>query len=222
MTNRAASDFALIESMLYEHGYQRLDRHLARLEAAASELGFAFEQPVLDRLLKEQARRLSAVDARYKVRLLLESDGFAWISAERIQAEETAAEVMIAERAVSSADAFARFKTTRRELFDRYAPLLQQHSLVDVIFLNEQLEVAEASRSSVFVERDGSLLTPPLRAGILPGVYRAFMLETDERAREQNLTVEDLEAADAVYLCNSVRGWREVRIRPGRLSLDGV
>jgi|SRR5690625_42351 len=214
-------EFALIESLLYERGYQRLERHLARLAAAAGELGFGFSEARLLNLLEGQALQLAEHDGvRYKVRLLLERDGMAWISAERLAGKPVQARVMIAADTVDSADALSRFKTTRRELFDGYGRELQRQSLYDVLFLNERSELTEASRSNVFVEFAGELLTPPLSAGVLPGVYRGLVLEQDPRAREGSLGLADLERADAVYLCNSVRGWQQVELLPGRLRLE--
>jgi para-aminobenzoate synthetase/4-amino-4-deoxychorismate lyase len=37
------------------------------------------------------------------------------------------------------------------------------------------------------------------------------LLETDATAEEKVLTAEDMKTADAVFLCNSVRGLREVK-----------
>ena len=64
---------------------------------------------------------------------------------------------------------------------------------------------AEGSITSIFIERDGVLLTPPLSCGLLPGVLRAELLASG-RAVEQVLTLADLAAAEAIWLGNSVRG----------------
>ena len=74
-----------------------------------------------------------------------------------------------------------------------------------MLYLNERGELAEGSRTTIFIERDGRLLTPPLAAGLLPGTLRAELLATG-RALEAVLTRTDLDEADAVYLGNSVRG----------------
>ena len=55
------------------------------------------------------------------------------------------------------------------------------------------------------------MLTPALDCGLLPGVLRAELLEVGA-IREAVLTLNDLQAADTVWLVNSVRGWRECRI----------
>ena len=79
-----------------------------------------------------------------------------------------------------------------------------------MVFLNERGEVAEGARSSVFVERDGVLLTPPLNSGALPGVLRAALLASG-RAREAMLMPADL--AGGFWLGNALRGLIPVALR---------
>ena len=69
--------------------------------------------------------------------------------------------------------------------------------------------VTEGSFTNVFVERDGMLLTPPLTAGLLPGVLRAELLETG-RAREAPLTRGDL--ANGFFVGNALRGLIPARL----------
>lgn len=211
------ADFALIESLLYSNGYQRLERHQRRLGTAARSLGFTLSEERLAALLEGQAARLGQDD--YKVRVILERDGSAWTSAERVTGPEGPLTVMVAEARVSSAGQLARYKTTRRSFFDRHATPARELGLTDVLFVNELGELTEAANSNVFVEAGGELLTPPVSAGLLPGVYRELVLETNPKAREATLTPEDLHGATAVYICNSVRGWRQVIVRPGLLRL---
>ena len=60
-------------------------------------------------------------------------------------------------------------------------------------------------QAAAFLEKDGQLLTPALSSGLLAGTLRADLLASG-RAREAVLTLNDLDAADVVYLGNSVRG----------------
>ena len=57
----------------------------------------------------------------------------------------------------------------------------------------------------------GPLLTPPLSCGLLAGVLRGEMLETG-KAAEAVLTVEDLQAAKALFVGNSLRGLIRARL----------
>jgi para-aminobenzoate synthetase/4-amino-4-deoxychorismate lyase len=50
-------------------------------------------------------------------------------------------------------------------------------------------------------------LTPPVSAGLLPGVMRAALLaDPTMNAREANLTIADVSMADEIILCNALRG----------------
>ena len=73
-----------------------------------------------------------------------------------------------------------------------------------MVFLNERGEVAEGSRTNVFVPRDGMLLTPPLSAGALDGCLRYALIE-EGRCAEAPLLPADLTKRE-VYLGNSLRG----------------
>jgi para-aminobenzoate synthetase/4-amino-4-deoxychorismate lyase len=70
--------------------------------------------------------------------------------------------------------------------------------------------VLEGSRSNVFAVRDGSVITPPTDGRILPGVARARAIEVARVAGievvERELGVDELAAADEVFMTGGVRG----------------
>jgi para-aminobenzoate synthetase/4-amino-4-deoxychorismate lyase len=49
-------------------------------------------------------------------------------------------------------------------------------------------------------------VTPPIACGLLPGTFRAELLETGA-VSEARVTVEQLRSAARFWLVNSVRGW---------------
>ena len=110
----------------------------------------------------------------------------------------------------SSTDVFFRHKTTHRPLYDRLFAEAQREGFDEVLFLNEKDEVTEGAISNVFVRLAGRLYTPPLGCGVLPGVFRRHLLDAVASTEERVLTLEDLQAASDVYLCNSVRGLRRI------------
>ena len=67
--------------------------------------------------------------------------------------------------------------------------------------------ILEGTTSNVFLIRGNRLLTPPLAAGILPGITRARVLEiagrAGLRASERRIDIRDLEAADEAFLTAS-------------------
>lgn len=90
----------------------------------------------------------------------------------------------------------------------------QSHPDVDeVVLWNEQGELTETTIGNLVLELRGRLVTPPVDAGLLPGTFRAELLAHD-KITEARLRVEDLGAADAVFMTNAVRGWVELSIVP--------
>lgn len=214
--------FELIETMLYVPGDGVWLRgyHLARLAASAAYFGFVYDavkvRDVIDAAIATHA------DKRLRVRLLLDEDG--GVSATATPQPETPADAVmryvISDTRISSTDLFLYHKTTRRELYDReWKHYSETLGADEVVYLNENGELAEGSRTTIFLERDGRLLTPRLAAGLLPGTLRAALID-DGRAVEARLTIEDVNAAKVIYLGNSVRGLVRAEPLVPRLSVD--
>ena len=95
----------------------------------------------------------------------------------------------------------------------------------DCVMLNAAGEVTEASTSNLFSLREGVWCTPPLNAGILAGITRrdllAFLPKIGERVEERRLTRADLDAADEMFLCSTLRDMSPVTHLNGR-ALDGA
>ena len=51
-----------------------------------------------------------------------------------------------------------------------------RHGADEALMQNQAGELVECSQSNFFIVRDGAVLTPPLAAGLLPGITRAFVL----------------------------------------------
>jgi para-aminobenzoate synthetase/4-amino-4-deoxychorismate lyase len=200
--------FELIETMLHEpdKGLWLLERHLERLRASAEYFGFAFDQRQVGRALEDQLKDRKR--ERLRVRLLLSEDGRTSITSTPIEPQDPKAVMryVISPTRLESTNPFLFHKTTRRELYDsEWRHYSESVGADEVIYLNERGEVAEGSRTNVFIERKGRLYTPPIGSGLLPGVLRAELIAS-RRAEIAVLSVEDLTTADAVHLGNSVRG----------------
>ncbi|MEZ5901303.1 MAG: aminodeoxychorismate synthase component I [Hyphomicrobiaceae bacterium] len=200
--------FELIETMLHEpgKGIWLLERHIERLATSAGYFGFPYEEA---RVRAAIAKALEGKDLeRARVRLLLDEEGgvSVTVATQPASAADAVMNYLVSDTRVSSGDLFLYHKTTRRELYDRewkhYADTLGAD---EVLYLNERGELTEGSRTTIFIEMDGVLLTPALSSGLLPGTLRADLIARG-KAREAQLTLDDLSRADAVYLGNSVRG----------------
>ncbi len=200
--------FDLIETMLYEpgEGFWLMPYHLKRLSASAAYFGFIYSE---DRVLEVLDQAVSsAKDQHLRVRLLLDEDGKVSVLATPLgpATSEKQMRYVISDTRLSASDLFLYHKTTRRELYDReWKHFSETLGADEVIYLNTRGELAEGSRTSIFVERGGKLFTPPIASGLLPGTLRASLID-EGRAVERVLRVDDLTSADAIYLGNSVRG----------------
>jgi branched-chain amino acid aminotransferase len=90
----------------------------------------------------------------------------------------------------------------------------------DAILLNTRGMVAEATAANIFCVINGDLVTPPLSDGALPGIMRACVMET-ETVTERSVSVDDLKAADEVFLTSSL-GIRPVAGLDGDAVGDGT
>jgi para-aminobenzoate synthetase / 4-amino-4-deoxychorismate lyase len=100
-------------------------------------------------------------------------------------------------------------KVSQRKIYDQAWQLAVSRGGFDALFVNEEGFVTEGGRSSVFIKPQGSpeWLTPPLSAGVLPGVMRSVILNDPLwQAREANLSVADVINAEDVMLSNALRG----------------
>jgi branched-chain amino acid aminotransferase len=88
------------------------------------------------------------------------------------------------------------------------------------ILLNDDGEVAEGASANVFAVKDGAGVTPPLDAGILPGVTRQLLLEIGGGLgipmREETLQVADLLGADEAFITSTLKEAVPVRAVDGK------
>ncbi|MRR55944.1 MAG: aminodeoxychorismate synthase component I [Deltaproteobacteria bacterium] len=208
--------FTLIESLLFsaDSGYFLIDRHLKRLADSARYFGFAIDICAARTRLEKSAE---AISGRAKVRLILSSDGSLAVEVEPLvcSTSDEISWITFADVRVDSSHQFLYHKTSNRELYHR--ELGKKPGCVDVIFLNERNEVTEGANNNIVVRKNGLLVTPPVTCGLLPGTFRAQLLESGE-ITEQILVPADLEQAEEIYLVNSVRKWRRVRLVTGELK----
>jgi branched-chain amino acid aminotransferase len=80
---------------------------------------------------------------------------------------------------------------------------------VEGVMRNYRGELAECTQSNLFVVKNGAALTPPIEAGLLPGITRAFLFEVGAAAgievREQVLRDADLVGADEAFFTSTTR-----------------
>ncbi|HYW15367.1 MAG TPA: aminodeoxychorismate synthase component I [Allosphingosinicella sp.] len=198
--------FDLIETMRFDprEGLYELDRHLARMKRSADAFGFAFDRH--DARNELQAATFFLREAR-RLRLLLSSSGALAIECRPVPAPPVGAvEVALAPLPVEPEDFRLRHKTSDRRFYDEAR---EAAGTFEVVFADAQGFLTEGSFTSLFVERGGRLLTPPLGRGLLPGVLREVLID-EGRAEEADLRAEDLEGG--FFVGNAVRGLISARL----------
>ncbi len=215
--------FHLIETLLWQpgKGYLLFEEHLRRLAASAEYFLFQHDAgSVRDRLLSLAA---SFGQSPMRVRLLLARDGALRLSAGELAAwpahilstrpriDSPLPEVYLSDHHTDPDDTFLYHKTTRRGLYDRERRQVVARGGFEVLFANRHREVTEGSISNVFVRRKGTLVTPPVRCGLLAGTFRGWLLARGA-VEEQVVSLDELAAAEAVFIGNSLRGLVQVRL----------
>lgn len=96
----------------------------------------------------------------------------------------------------------------------------KSHGYVEGIALDVYGYVSEGTGENVFIVRDGTLITPPFGASILPGIIRNTVItlahEMDTKVIEENIPREALYIADEVFFTGSA-----AEITP-ITSIDGI
>jgi para-aminobenzoate synthetase/4-amino-4-deoxychorismate lyase len=205
--NRGARSFDLIETMAFDpmEGIVLIERHLERMKNSAAAFGFAFNRHDARNELQAATFRLRKAS---RIRMLLANSGAVAIQVSPLPpTRDTPLSVALTPLPVAPADWRLRHKTSDRAFYD--APR-RESGCDEVVFVAPDGSLTEGSYTSLFVERDGTLLTPPAGA-LLPGVLRAELLETG-RAREAVLRPQDL--ANGFLLGNALRGLMPATLAP--------
>lgn len=218
-------EFLLIETLLWsrEWGFWLVDEHLERLASSAAYFYFSCD---CKEVVKELERHVEGADSVRRVRLTLAKDGAIDITSsvctlpqrtglpripEPVRPDQPV--VRFSEVRVDSSLSWYMHKTTRRELYDHGFACAQESGLFDLLFVNEKGEVTEGAVTNIFIYRDGRYLTPPIASGLLAGTMRRKLLQGQGvEVVEQVLAPEDVLAAEAVFMANSVRGVVQVRV----------
>jgi para-aminobenzoate synthetase/4-amino-4-deoxychorismate lyase len=210
---RALQLFELLESLRLEDGtLPRLELHLARLARSAAHFAYPF-----DTAHAQAARQTLSVLTQahpqgvFKVRLLLDAQGQVRAEAAPLpSACATPLQVALATHAMPAADEFIRHKTTQRSAYDAFKA---RPGFFDTLLFNAQGELTEFTIGNLAVRLQGDerWYTPPVSAGLLPGVMRESLL-AQGKLTERSISLHDLPKVCEMALINSVRGWVLVQL----------
>jgi branched-chain amino acid aminotransferase len=228
------------------------DRHVARLRhsAALMALPVPFTDEELDRRVRE-TMVAQPVPGELYIRILL-TRGVGELSYDPAVCPAPTLVIIVKPLAPPDARTFRdgvrlSIVSLRRNHPDALNPVIKSNNLLnnalamqeairrgadEALMLNQAGEIAECSQSNVFLVLDGAIATPPISAGLLPGVTRQFVLDLSGEigvpAREATLTPADLARAGEVFITGTTREITPVRAidervigsgRPGPITL---
>lgn len=202
----ASNDFQLLETMRLENGeYFLLDRHLKRMRSSALYFDFKFDIESIRLDLKNLATDHN--HGASIVRLLADKCGSHSIEIKKLIDPGQNLRVVLSERPVDSNRRQLYHKTTDRNLYAQHKEKFPD--AFDVLLWNQNREITEFTNGNVVVKINGQMLTPSLECGLLPGTFRAELLD-QQFVREKVITLDDLDNIEELWFINGVRKWIRV------------
>ena len=211
------SEVGLFETILIVNGEPaHIERHLNRLQHSALALGIALSRDHVKELIYAACSSCDK-SSKYRLRVDVDFKGTVTWQLSALAALEEKVRIFWASDILSnpedaimhSGNVLLQHKVSARDAYDLAWQKAQSLGGFDALFINEKGFVTEGGRSSIFIQAaDGNQwLTPPLNAGVLPGVMRSIILSDPQRnAHEANLTINDVKNAKAIMLTNALRG----------------
>jgi branched-subunit amino acid aminotransferase/4-amino-4-deoxychorismate lyase len=109
------------------------------------------------------------------------------------------------------ANILSNLKTTNSLIFVLAGIFKNEKNLDDCLILNENQRIIESISSNIFIVRNSKILTPGLNEGCLAGTMRHTIIDISRNLGYSvndncSLTVQDLLAADELFLTNAIAG----------------
>lgn len=205
---------SLVETFRWdpETGIKNRKHHFARLATSARALGYGYDELAL----QTEVQKITA-DRPQKCRLLLSENGMLTLEQQDLIALSDPVLLSLSKHPLSLGVQEFRHKVLARDFYEsERRRVAEETGAGEVIFLNPNGEICEGSFTTLFIETSEGLLTPPLSSGLLPGVLRGLMVAKGE-ARQKVLRLEDLRAADRIYVGNSMRGLIPAKFKDWKL-----
>lgn len=208
------------------------ERHMRRLRTSASmiALSIPLTDPQIDARFRETmtAAGLPTTDREAYIRILV-TRGIGELTYDPAATPVPSIVVIVKPHVEPPADVFERgVKVALVPIVRNHPgtvnPLIKSNSLLnnalamqeairrggfEGIMRNYKGELAECTQSNLFIVKNGAALTPPVDAGLLPGITREYLFEVGAGAgipvREQVLHDADLFGADEAFLTSTTR-----------------
>lgn len=198
--------FEIFETVRVEKGNVTfLNEHLLRMKQAADYFLFAFDDLKIKKKIFNELNKLNS-EKIYRMKMILTKTGSVNIETEEFIQNNARVKIILSESRINSRNKFQYFKTSNRKLYDSEYKHYKSRGYFDVIYLNENDDVAEGSITNIFVKKGDVIITPSLQCGILSGIYRKYFIRTHPEIKEKRISLDELITADEIILTNSLRG----------------
>ncbi|HEY1481291.1 MAG TPA: aminotransferase class IV [Candidatus Acidoferrum sp.] len=203
------------EAFAYERHWRRLEK-----DAATTRLPMTYSGAKVRVQLQEVIRANKVKDGCARIYLVWNSVGF-WKSDEKMPEVDlviTSADLphypdsmrlTVREQGRHAASPLAGVKTISWLNSVWAVAEAQREGFDEVVLLNERGEVSECTAANIFAVKKDKVVTPPLNSGCLEGVTRGVLMEIASDAGtsvvEQTLRLDDLYAADEVFVTSTNR-----------------
>jgi branched-chain amino acid aminotransferase len=210
-----------------------LDRHLRRLHRSADMIALGVpltDAQVADRIAEtvEHASRTAARDIEWYIRIML-TRGVGELTYDPASTPVPSVVTIVKPHVDPPAELYAQgvrviISSIVRNHPETVNPMIKSNNLLncalamqegyrrgayEVMMRNYKGELAECALSNFFIVKGGAALTPPLSAGLLPGITREFVWEVGKAAgipvSEAIIHDADVYAADEVFLTGTTR-----------------
>jgi len=219
------------EAFAYERHWRRLEK-----DAALTRLPLNYSSAKVRVQLQDVIRANKVEDGCARIYLVWNTVGF-WRSEEKmpevdlvitsadVPAYPETLRVAVREHGRHAASPLAGVKTTSWLNSVWAVAEAQREGFDEVVLLNERGEVSECTAANIFAVKGDKVLTPPLNSGCLEGVTRGVLTEVAAEAGtsvvEQTLRMEDLYAAEEVFITSTNRNVIGIREIAGRKIGNG-
>ena len=120
--------------------------------------------------------------------------------------EDLPVRITLSDKRTDKNDILLYHKTTKRTLYDTELSKCRAKGYFDCIFMNQEDKITEGAVSNIIIKENNTFFTPPIACGLLPGIYREYMLKVKDIIFEEKvLDLEDIRRAESIFLINSVR-----------------
>ena len=197
--------FELFETMKLENGrILFFEEHLERLKNSCDYFLFRFDE----KRIRKKLNKISESNSRgfFRLKFQLGKSGDFSTEITKYPYLPSEIKIILSENRIDQQNKYQYFKTTNRNLYEEELQAYSSEGFFEVIYLNKNEELAEGSFTNIFIRKRDLWYTPPLFAGVLPGIFRNEFIKKTDGVKEIPLHINDLYEADEILLTNSLRG----------------